>query len=174
MWQIREAKKPSLQVSKQLFDATDLDELNFSSNNMLQIDTNEHKFFFNPLFPDSQHQWLYKVIGDTIEQLNSQTFQFKIDSLDTIHYCEMAPNGFSSSDSDILYQERVARKLSFFMQLNKCSGDSIMTFGTMRKKINTEPGVLTVCPSYVSIQHNAPIEGTRKFIVGCCGGPPFV
>lgn len=175
MWYIREAKKPSIQVSKHLFDSDVCDSI-MTGNILppLYINTNEHRYLFQPLFPDDTFSWLYKIIGDCVEELNNATFQFKIESIDIIHYVEMNSNDYSIPDCDMQYQERTARKLSFFIPLNDTDGSSTVHFGAMRKKLDMTPGVISIIPSFCSIEHKPSQNKIRKFLVGTVGGPPFI
>lgn len=175
MWYIREAKKPTIQVSKHLFEQEVLDSIKIDSrNSMLSINTNEHKYNFQPLFPDNNYAWLYKTVGDCIEELNSSTFQYRIESIDVIHYVEMDTSGYSMADCDMQYQERTARKLSFFMPLNDTDGTSTVHFGAVSKNLDITPGMLSIVPAFCSIEHLPSKDKTRKFLVGTIGGPPFI
>ncbi len=130
------------------------------------------------IFPDSDSEWIFRKLVDTVNYLNDRFFMFDISGfIEGLQFTRYkAPSGHYGKHVDNSFKTNI-RKLSITVQLSNPNdyqgGD--LNFYTGDKPITAEKeqGMIYVFPSYILHQVTPVKKGERKSLVGWITGPSF-
>ena len=129
--------------------------------------------------PDLEHKALFERVGDLIQHLNRQFFNFEIDGLEPLQYTvyESSEGGHYDWHMDSAATNPRPRKLSLSLQLSDPADykgcDLQFQFGA---KVETAPrryGTAIAFPSFYWHRVTPIGSGTRKALVMWASGPQF-
>lgn len=130
------------------------------------------------LYPDTNMEWAFRRLTDTVITLNNQFFKFDLigfgEGLQFTKY--NSPSGRYGQHIDKILNHQV-RKLSLTVQLSDPAeyegGELALQFGSEKDLMPKEQGKLIAFPSYVLHEVKPVTKGTRYSLVAWITGKPF-
>ncbi len=131
----------------------------------------KRRAFSNPV----DYEPLIKKMMPVAARTNAEHYRFKIDAMETPHFCEYREGECSPLHNDFASDANTNRKLTLIVFLsdpNAFTGGQLHLYPFLKRDIQQQ-GNLIIFPSYIMHQVEPVIRGVRYSLVSWGIGPPF-
>lgn len=124
-----------------------------------------------------EYDWIYERLADATFKINSETFQFELESCTDLQLARYRPGQHYQWHTDIGADGYSRRKLSIVVLLNdknEFEGSNLQFGGDeFTRNADINPGDAILFPSWMRHRVTPVTEGVRWTLVGWWLGPPF-
>jgi len=126
-----------------------------------------------------ENHWIFKKIGNLINETNNNWFKYKLDHLENLQYTvyKSTQKQFYKAHVDTILNNfsNTTRKLSFSLLLNDNfeGGDLNLFYSSVPTTVEKKKGRIYFFPSYALHEVTPVTKGVRKSLVGWVRGPHF-
>lgn len=144
-------------------------------------DSNKHyspdarNSYSKSIYPNLETAWFFKKMNKIIDEVNMNTFNFILDSIQDTHILKYEEGGFFKKHVDVGDGLLSTRKLSSVLLLSATSDyeGGELEFDCQNHELNKEQGSIVFFPAYLAHVVKPVKRGVRYTFVGWSHGPSF-
>jgi len=165
-----------LDTIESMFDDDKLITGTTSDTNKESLDLRDSKIKFLESSLE-ENKWIFQRLTATVQQANTQFFQFELDRIESLQYTTYKKNQYYRDHLDLMYKSsnNAVRKLSFSVQLSDPDsykgGDLLLKISNEPTSVKRTRGAVIFFPSYILHEVTPVKQGVRKSLVGWVTGP---
>lgn len=134
-----------------------------------------NEFSYSHVVMDPQEfGYVYDRVTSAVLDSVVNNYGFKVHCIPALYYVEFDRSQFMDWSMDLTYSGRETAKLSLHIPLNEDYDDGSFIVRTPRDTVvSSQPGVLSIFPSFLASRQDQPTRGIKKAIIGTVAGLPF-